>query len=164
MAISQRELDFMAAENARRQKQLALLRQADVDDIIVPVVERLGHKHFALQLGLGIEKVDRVYHWTERRNGQRSPAELLVEVLDEDPQAMAKLCRLTRYEIPKKLARLPADERAEEYRHSLLKFGAAGEAEVQRIDAGRVGEPLWREKARAEGWLSPEDQKPGGAR
>ena len=138
---SQRELDFAAADEARALRAAAEARLDDLDALMAPAVDRLGHKFFAEALGLGLEKVDRVYHWMERRNNQRPPAELLLAVVSEDDAAMARLCDLAGYEAPKRKANIPDAELARRAIAALKEFGAAGEQKVRAL----LSSPMQRE-------------------
>lgn len=137
MATNQRDLDFALAEQERSREAGVEKREDKLDDLIGSVVDRLGPKHFAEQLGIGLKNVDRIYHWRQRRNGQRPPAELLLEVVKADEEAMASFCDLAGYEPAKrKVIPVSPEEQLKRYRAALLQFGSKGE-ELDRQIQGR---------------------------
>jgi hypothetical protein len=144
-ALNERELAFMEAEKARDAKRRAAEREREVDRNIAPVLERLGPKFFADEMGLGVDKQDRVYHWRERRNGQRPPAELLAAVHEQDEAAMGDYCEARGYERPRR--KLPADgERlARAYEAKLREYGEKGERDIAdaRAQAATPDRPEW---------------------
>lgn len=123
---TQRDLDFMAAEQERSRLRACQEREDRLDELMGLVIDKLGPKHFADAIGLGVESVDRIYHWRQRRNGQRPPAELLLSVVTEDDGAMAALCDLAGYEAPKRKSNIPLEEQVRRYRAALLQFGQKG--------------------------------------
>lgn len=142
---TQRDLDFMDAEKAREARRLAASRETFIDRNILAVVVRLGHKHFADKMGLGVEKKDRVYHWTERRNGQRPPAELLMDVHEEDLDALNEYldalgCEPTRRKLP-----VQGDKLAHALMEELRGFGERGEQSIERAQrqAAKSETPDW---------------------
>lgn len=138
--VNQRDLDFALAEQERSREAGAERREDKLDDLIGTVVDRLGPKHFADVLGIGLKNVDRIYHWRQRRNGQRPPAELLLEVVKADDAAMAAFCDLAGFEAPKRKVTLPPEEQVKRYRAALLQFGQKGEELARQIE-GRGREP-----------------------
>lgn len=129
---TQREMDFTEAQRVREEKLGAERDSEAIDEMIAGPLERKGHKHFAARLGLGIDKVDRVYHWQERRNGQRVPAEMLLEACREDTGTMASFCELAGYETPAKLVLLTPEEQVRRLKAALREFGPEGEKKIQR--------------------------------
>lgn len=132
-ARHQRELDFMEAERARETRAKAHALEREIDGNIAPVVEQLGPKHFADILGLGVERQDRIYHWTERRRGQRPPAELLARVHEASEKAMGDYCDARGYERPRRKLPSNSDALARAYEEKLRAFGELGEAAI--VDA-----------------------------
>lgn len=140
---TQRDLDFMEAEQERSRKKAAERREDFVDANIGPVIEREGPKRFALDLGMGVENCDRIYQWRARRNGQRPPAELMVAAHEEDGQAFHEYCDYLRYERPKKLVLIPAAEQVRQLAaEAARRFGPSGEQMVRDV----LGAPPPREE------------------
>lgn len=136
MDVTQRDLDFATAEQERSKDTAAERREDKLDALMAPVIDAIGPKHFAEVLGIGVKNVDRLYHWKQRRNGQRPPAELLLAVVTVDEKAMAAFCDLAGYEAPKKRNTLSPEEQIRALRLALQRFGEAGEAEYQRAVFG----------------------------
>jgi hypothetical protein len=135
---SQRDLDFMEGEQARRRRDRAKERETFIDRNLATPLERLGPKHFADQLGLGVEKVHRVYHWKERREGQRPPAELLMAAHEEDEEAFGDYAEELGYERPKRKSRLPPEVERDELIKELKRMGFVGEQIIAKVGALRM--------------------------
>jgi hypothetical protein len=133
--MTQQDLDFVEAERERSRKREAERREDEIDRLMAPVIDRLGPKHFAHAMGLGVEDVCRIYKWKQRRDGQRPPAELLLAVLIEDEEAMAAFCDLAGYEAPRRKVNVPAEELVRRYRAALLQFGPKGEELDRQVRA-----------------------------
>lgn len=140
-----RELAFMDAERARDMKRRAEGRARWIDRLVWPVLERLGRKHFADKMALGPDKQDRIYHWSERRHGQRPPAELLADVLEEDEAAMGEFCDGLGYERPRKRLATDGAELARAYEDKLKALGEVGERLIRqaREEAARPAAKEW---------------------
>jgi hypothetical protein len=146
-ARRQRELDFMEAERAREIHARARALEHEIDRNIIPVVEQLGPKHFAELLGLGVAKQDRVYHWTERRNGQRPPAELLARVHEASEKAMNEYLNARGYEPTRRKLPASGDVLARAYEDKLRGFGEQGEKAIAdaRVEAAKPEPREWEQ-------------------
>src|SRR5258708_1998194 len=139
-----RELALMEAESAREAKRRAAELAVEIDENIGPVIDMRGEKHFAHLMGLGVEKQDRIYHWRERRNGQRPPGEL-VALVHEDPspegeKAMGDYCDARGFERPRRKLAADANRLAHALEDKLRRFGDEGERAIAeaRIEAARA--------------------------